>query len=112
MELTEHAKHRIRQRGYKSADLSLIEECGTPCGDGILMRQRDAAEGIRRRKREIAALERLQGTLVVIDGESVLTVQRARRWKQRAVLRRPEAAGPRLRPRYAKEPSGLEVFAR
>lgn len=95
MELTSHAKQRIRQRGYKSTDLSLIDECGTSTGDGIFLRRQDAEEAIRRRKKEIAALERLRGTLLVLEGENVITIQRARRWKERAVLRRPAVAGPR-----------------
>lgn len=95
MELTNHAEYRIRQRGYKSTDLPLIEECGTTTGDGIFLRRQDIQDAIRRRKKEIAALERLQGTILVLEGENVITIQRARRWKERAALRRPAVAGPR-----------------
>ena len=100
MKLTRHADTRCRQRGYKSEDLALIELYGTATGDGIFLRHDDVELAIRDRKREIAALERLNGTLVVVAGESVVTVQRARRWKERAALRRPQAAGRRRSPSF------------
>lgn len=95
MTLTRHADTRCRQRGYKSDDLALIRRYGTDTGDGILLRRDDVEAAVRQHKREIAALERLAGTMVVLAGESVVTVQRARRWKERAALRRPQAAGGR-----------------
>lgn len=95
MKLTRHATIRCRQRGYKADDLALIERYGTATGDGIFLRHHDVELAIRDRKREIAALERLDGTMVVVADASIVTVQRARRWKERAALRRPQAAGPR-----------------
>jgi hypothetical protein len=95
MRMTRHAEHRFRQRGFKADDMALLEQYGTQQGDGILMRRKDVQEGIRGFKKRIADLERLEGTMLVVDGSSVITVQRARRWKERSILRRPELAGPR-----------------
>lgn len=43
---------------------------------------------IQRLKRQIRVLERLAGTLVVTSGDTIVTVQRADREKQRRQLRR------------------------
>src|SRR5690606_3078707 len=90
-----HADTRCRQRGYKSEDLELLERFGTATGDGIYLRHQDVESAIRGYKRAIAALERLDGTFVVLAGNSVVEAQRARRWKERAALRSPQIAGQR-----------------
>ncbi|MBK1719314.1 DUF4258 domain-containing protein [Thiocystis violacea] len=86
--LTQHALSRIRQRGLRESDISVIVGAGTPVDDdSLLLLGQDVDREIRRRKQEINALERLRGCRVVIAGETVITVYRPSRKTERLLLR-------------------------
>ena len=75
--LSEHAKSRARQRGICESDIPLVVAAGTPVDDdSLFLLAKDVDREIRRRKREISALERLRGCRVVVAGETVVTVYR------------------------------------
>src|SRR5450432_2492651 len=109
--LSNHARLRCSQRNYRGDDLDLIMAFGTPTAEGFLMRDKDVRNAIKdlncncllsrtvnmfdswdrenflyTLKRQIGALERLSGTLVIFIGGVVVTVQRADREKQRRQL--------------------------
>ena len=111
--LSNHARLRCAQRNYRGDDLDLIMAFGTPTAEGFLMRDKDVRNAIEdlncncllsrtlnmfdswdrenflyNLKRQIGALERLSGTLVIFVAGVVVTVQRADREKQRRQLRR------------------------
>ena len=87
--LTRHAETRMRQRGIRERDVSLILACATRIDDETwLLRERDARRAIEDRKREIQALERLAGCKVVARGESVVTAYRSRPADRKRTLRR------------------------
>ena len=73
IQLTAHAKERVRQRGMREGDVDVIVACGTLIGDETyVLRSNDVAREIERRKHEIARLERLRNRkVVVIDGTAV-----------------------------------------
>jgi hypothetical protein len=101
---TSHCLVRARQRGYRPADLGIIETLGNFSGDGLLLRRKDAAlelerltttlRALRRRRanrktyrREIEAdkhqivsdierLQRLQGSFIPIESGQALSIYR------------------------------------
>jgi hypothetical protein len=78
--LTRHAAVRMRQRGYRDRDVTVVLSIATPDDNGgWFLSDRDAQREIDRRRREIADLERLRGTRFVLDGATVITVYRASR---------------------------------
>lgn len=86
--LTNHAEARIRQRGLRNADITLVLDTATPvAADAWLMTDADVAREIARRKREIQQIERLRGVKVVVAGDSVVTAYRSRPADQRRALR-------------------------
>lgn len=70
-----HATARMRQRGVRDDDLSLILSCATSVdGETLILRNRDVQREVEARKREIQMLERLKGQLLVIrKGRAVTT---------------------------------------
>lgn len=86
MNPTRHFEKRMRQRGYKSTDLDLILDSGTAVRDGIFMSREAIEAAILERKHEIASLERLHRSLVVVKNDVAVTIQRARRWKEQRLL--------------------------
>jgi hypothetical protein len=100
---TRHAEARARQRGFQSGDIELIQVFGTPTRDGVLVREKDVGRAVGRVKhairahersiallrQRISALERLKkGAFLVTEGDAILTLQWARRWKQKRELRK------------------------
>ena len=91
---TRHAETRMRQRGIRSGDITLILECGTQIDDETwLMRHRDVKREIERRKQEIRTLGRLASKKVVMRGEQVVTVYPSRPDDQKRTLRRGRRTG-------------------
>ena len=89
-----HAKMRMRQRGIRNRDITLILECGTRIDDETwLMRDRDVRREIETRKREIQALERLASKKVVMRDEQVVTAYSSRPDDQKRTLRRGRRKG-------------------
>lgn len=86
--LSSHATDRIRQRGFRESDIPVIVEAGTPIGDdSIYLRAQDVDREIRKHKRAIAALERLCGCRVVIEGRRVITIYRPSYKTEKKLLR-------------------------
>ena len=91
--LPKAAQARPHRRITRRGDLDLVVRYAACVGDGAYFLSRDAAaRQIRRRKHEIQALERLNGTAIVTDGEVVQTVYRPSKRRMRKFLR-----GPRRR---------------
>jgi len=87
--LSEHAKVRMSQRGVRRFDLDLVMDCASEIGEDVyFLSRQDAAREISRRKREIQALERLQGQKVVVVDETIVTCYRSQLGDQKRMLRR------------------------
>jgi hypothetical protein len=68
----------MRQRGYRNADLDLVLSSATcVADDAFRLTNRDAAREIDRRKREIQLLERLRGSKIIIEGDTLITLYHA-----------------------------------
>jgi len=83
---TLHAEKRMRQRGRIGSDLKFIFENGTPCKRGVLLTKKDKQELIERAKKTIKLAEKLEGTFLACDGETVITVFRATKDQQKRIL--------------------------
>ncbi len=92
-DLTKHAEIRGQQRGFRTGDLDLIIEYGTPTREGIMLTKKDAQCAISEiqaeAKYKTQRVERLKNTFAPVAGNKVLTMQRARKWKQNRELRGP-----------------------
>ena len=78
LSLTHHAQARMRQRGFKEEDADLVFRVGTRVADdAFLLTDKDAARAIRKRKQEIQQLERLRGSKVIVEGETLITLYHA-----------------------------------
>lgn len=78
-----HALARMRQRGYRKTDLELVLRYGTRCKDGVLLDRKTADQAVLELKHEMAEVERLSGTLVILNGNTVKTLYRPTRKKRR-----------------------------
>lgn len=75
LRFTNHAETRMRQRGFRNTDVSLIFSVATRVADdAFFLSDKDAVREIERRRHEIQQLERLRGTKLVVDGEDVITL--------------------------------------
>ena len=84
LSLTRHAETRMRQRGYKDEDVDLVFRVGTRVADdAFLLTDKDAARAIRKRKQEIQQLERLRGSQVIVEGETLITLYHTTMRKRR-----------------------------
>lgn len=72
--LTRHAETRMRQRGFRDADIEFLFSVSTQVApDAFMLTKRDAAREIQKRKREIQALERLQGSKLIVEKDDLIT---------------------------------------
>jgi hypothetical protein len=91
--LTHHAKARMRQRGLRDADLSLLMEVASPIEANVwLLTNEDVAQEVSRLKRRVQRLERLRGAKIVVAGDVVVTAYRSTPKDQRRALRRGRAS--------------------
>lgn len=75
LRFTQHAETRMRQRGYRNADVSLVLSVATRVADdAFFLSDKDAAREIQRRRHEIQQLERLRGTKLIIECENLITL--------------------------------------
>ncbi len=87
--LTHHAEVRMRQRGFRKFDVDLILSVATPVADdAFFLTDQDAAREIERRKREIQQLERLRGSKIIVEADTVITIYHAALKTRRAIRRR------------------------
>ena len=84
--ITQHADQRIRQRGRRESDLEFVFEYGTPCKKGVLLTKKDKQTLIRNAKSTIKLAEKLEGTFLACDGDTVMTAFRATRNQQKRFL--------------------------
>lgn len=86
--VSRHAEARMQQRGMRENDVELLLENGTMFGSDVcFLSIRDADCAIRKRKREIQALERLINHKLVIGGDCIVTCYRSSRRDQKKFLR-------------------------
>ena len=91
---TRHAEIRMRQRGIRSGDITLILECGTQIDDETrFMRDRDVRREIERCKRKIQALGRLKSKKVVMRGKQIVTAYPSQSGDRKRTLRRGRRKG-------------------
>jgi hypothetical protein len=85
LRFTHHAEARLRQRGFRNGDVSLVLSVATRVTeDAFFLSDKDATREIERRRNEIQQLERLRGTKVIVDGESIITIYKCDRKNLRA----------------------------
>lgn len=85
LRFTQHAETRMRQRGFRSADVSLVLSVATRVADdAFFLSDKDAAREIERRRHEIQQLERLRGTKLIVDCGNVITLYHSDRTPVRA----------------------------
>ena len=78
LRLTHHAEVRMRQRGFRKADVDLVLSVATRVADdAFFLTDHDAAREIERRKREIQQLERLRGSKIIVEGDTLVTFYHA-----------------------------------
>ncbi len=78
LRLTHHAEVRMRQRGFRKADVDLVLSVATRVADdAFFLTDRDVAREIERRKHEIQQLERLRGSKIVVEAGSLITLYHA-----------------------------------
>lgn len=75
LRFTHHAETRMRQRGFRNADVGLVLSVATRVAEGaFFLSDKDATREIERRRREIQQLERLRGTKLIVEGENIVTL--------------------------------------
>jgi hypothetical protein len=78
LRLTHHAEVRMRQRGFRKADVELVFSVATRIADdAFFLTDEDAAREIVQRKREIQQLERLRGSKIIVEGDALVTLYHA-----------------------------------
>lgn len=78
LRITHHAEARMRQRGFRKADVDLILSVATRVADdAFFLTDRDASREIEQRKREIQQLERLRGSKIIVEGGALITLYHA-----------------------------------
>ena len=72
---THHAEVRMRQRGFRKADVELVLGVATQVsGEAFFLTDHDASREIERRRREIQQLERLRGSKIIVEGGTLITL--------------------------------------
>lgn len=85
LHFTNHAEGRMRQRGFRKADVDLVLRVATRVADdAFFLTDKDAAREIKRRRREIQQLERLRGSKLIVEGGSLITLYHANRKSPRS----------------------------
>lgn len=87
LQYTAHARHRLRQRGRREQDVSLIMQHGTAVkGGGIMLLEQDVARVVGDIKKLAISLQRLANWKVVLAGDRVVTIYPAGRLHTRRLL--------------------------
>jgi hypothetical protein len=78
LQLTRHAEMRMRQRGFRKTDVNLVFSVATRVAeDAFFLTDEDAAREIKQRKHEIQQLERLRGSKIIVEGDTLVTLYHA-----------------------------------
>lgn len=101
VKLSGHMGKRLRQRGFKEADVPLILRVATEEPNGCYKVTARAVEReIARLKAEIAALERLSGCVLILEHGTAVTIHHdERRKRSRQPRRRRRGRTHERRPR-------------
>ncbi len=97
-DLSKHALQRMDQRGFRRADVDLIELVGTRVDDGFIVRECDCQEALRAVKRLADDIQRISGARLVVEDGMIRTLYRPRRTKERQLLREAEERELRSHP--------------
>jgi orotate phosphoribosyltransferase-like protein len=99
LNLTRHAAARMRQRGLRDADISVLLDIATRLVDDAWLvtdadadADADADREIAQRKREIERLQRLRGCKFVLSDDALVTVCHMRKAPARRALRKGRAS--------------------
>jgi len=76
LRITRHARVRGQQRGYLDGDISLVYEHGTLTRDGVLLTRKDVERSKQKNQALRHELDRLEGTKLVLQGNTVVTLYR------------------------------------
>ena len=79
VQLTEHSKKRMRQRGFSELALNIIQNygrCESAPGDAtkVFLGNKECQEAVREFKRAIQELDKARGGAIIISGNKILTV--------------------------------------
>ncbi len=84
-----HAEKRFNQRGLRNTDVELVlDSASRVAPDAYLLTNRDVEREISRRKQEIQRLEKLRGTKLVVDGDTLITAYHSRPSDQKRTFRK------------------------
>jgi hypothetical protein len=90
--MTEHAQRRKQQRGFRDTDISIVLQTATQVApDAFMLTRADAAREIEKRKREIQQFERLSGSKIIVEGDTVITCYHAHEREQKRTMRKERA---------------------
>jgi len=92
MMLTRHPRHRIQQRGYKKSDVHLIVEHGTQATGAVVLRTKDVDRVEAQLKQRISRVRTLQGSAVILRGETIVSIYRAGKQRRRRLLAEGQAS--------------------
>ena len=87
MNISRHAEARLQQRGISSAKIDVVWRYGAIVACGYLMRRKDIKRVSSRDKTMAKHLQALDGLLLVVEGETLVTAYFADREKQKRLLR-------------------------
>ena len=73
---SKHAQARARQRGYRDSDIDFVMKHGTDVDDGSFLTDGDVHRAIEKRKQEIQQFSRLKGTVVIVSGNTAVSIYR------------------------------------
>ncbi|QEX14945.1 hypothetical protein FRZ44_02210 [Hypericibacter terrae] len=85
MELTRHAATRIQQRGYRPSDVAELLELAVEIDNGYFLDRRAVDDAIQELKLKINALERLKNTVVITNGDRVITIYKKGKDRKQSV---------------------------
>jgi len=90
LQLTHHGIVRMAQRGISNRDIDLITLIGSEVDDGYLVLNKDCQAVIRKLKKLINHVQRLNGKRVVVVDGRIVTAFHANRAEEKRILRRTE----------------------
>ena len=73
---SQHARARIRQRGFRDSDIDFVMKHGTDVDAGSFLTDKDVQSGIEAAKKVIRDLARLKGTMVIVSGNTAVSIYR------------------------------------
>ena len=86
MQITKHARTRMHQRAITAEKIDMVVQYGTIVQCGYLMLRHDIRDASNQNRNLRKQIERLNGLLVVADGEYLVTAYYADQKKQRSLL--------------------------